>query len=269
MTDFVLLQALTPEEQAIQKVINGLAASYQAAVAVALIAVFSTIAVAIAWVVYEKWFTPQESKDLRKAFRSKMPLCVLGGDDGYADMKSAAVSGPEGILETQSKGRTGEHYTGALPRPVQFSEDDLKDDVDTGGGKDLAKTVAMANYISMLASRRLILRGARIPIWFAYRGKAVLTSMYGLVALQLLEGASKIKEFKEAFAPIDINAIKALFSEQWNESQMNAQEADKERKGELKARKFAGKDSLIIFFAFMILLVVVIIILLVVAYYFK
>jgi len=152
-----------------------------------------------------------------------------------------------------------------LPRPKQFAEKDITVSKD----KDVTKTVATANFISMLANRRLLLRGTRVPVWFAYRGKAILSSLYGLAALQVLEGISKLKEFQVSFAAVDILAIKALFSEQWNESQLNAQETDAERVGELKAKRFAGKESLIMFFAVMILLVVVLIMLLVVAYYFS
>lgn len=254
-------------EDEVKKIIAQMGFQYQVAIVFALLAVIAAVAIVIAWVVYEKYFTPQESKDIRQAFRKKFPLCMLGGDDGFADFKPAAFSGPEGILETKSVGRTQEHYTGALPRPKQFKAEEIN--VDTTNKKDPEKTVAVANHISMLANRRLLLRGARVPVWFAYRGKAVLTSLYALVALQILEGLSKMPELKDAFAVVDVVAIKALFSEQWNESQINAQESDKERKGELKSKKFGGKESLIMMFAIMIILVVVLIMLLVVAYYFK
>jgi len=252
---------MTPEEQAIMNLIS----NYQIAVALAVIFGIALMAVGVCWFVWEHWFTPSESKTLRNAARKKRPLMVLGGDDGYADIVDAAYSGSEGILATKGRGRTKEHYTGALPRPKQFAEKDITVSKD----KDVTKTVATANFISMLANRRLLLRGTRVPVWFAYRGKAILSSLYGLAALQVLEGISKLKEFQVSFAAVDILAIKALFSEQWNESQLNAQETDAERVGELKAKRFAGKESLIMFFAVMILLVVVLIMLLVVAYYFS
>lgn len=249
------------EEQAIQNLIT----NYQIAVALLVIFFIGMVAVLVTFFVYEHWLTPLEAKQIRTASRKKRALMMLGGDDGYADFESAFFSGPEGILQTKPKGATKEHYTGALPRPRVFSEDEI----EVEGEFDVKKTVALANFVSMLANRRLLLRGAKVPIWFAYRGKAVLASLYGLACLQIIEGLSKAEEFKTAFSTIDVVAIKSLFSEQWNESQLNAQETDAERVGELKSKRFAGKESLIMFFGVAIILVIVVIILLAVAYFFK
>lgn len=255
----------------IQAIINQMAGQYQLAVAFAAISIMSTVAIAIAWFVYEKWFTPNESKNMRRAFRRKRPLVFLAGDDGYADFVDAPFSGSEGILQTSKQGRTQEHYTGALPRPREFDESDiqLSDQKENSPSQfDKKKTVAMANFISSLANRRLLLRGAKIPVWLAYRGKAILASLYGLAALDLLTAMAQAKEFKDAFAAVDVIAVKALFGEQWNESQINAQETDAERKGFLNAKKFAGKESLIMFFVVMIVFIAVLICLIAVAYFF-
>jgi len=253
------------EEQAIYNLIQ----NYQIAIGIAVVAAIVAVALGVSWFVYEHWLTPMESKALRTATRKKRPLMVLAGDDGYADIVDAPFSGPEGILQSKKKGRTSEHYTGALPRPREFEEDEIA----VAEGKDIKKTVAVANYISMLANRRLLMRGARVPIWFAYRGKAVLASLYGLAALQILESIDKLEKdlpkLKEAFAPVDVVAIKSLFSEQWNESQINAQETDAERVGELKAKRFGGKENLIMIFAVMIVLVVLCILLIAAAYFFS
>lgn len=280
----IVFQALTENE--IQQIINGMASQYQIAIAIAAVSILAAIGVGVAWLVFEKWFTPAESKYLRRAFRRKRPLIFLGGDDGYADFVDAPFSGSEGILQTRKEGRTQEHYTGALPRPKEFDETDIQltdesDLIDENGqpkkdkdGKPLksqynkTKTVAIANFISSLANRRLLLRGAKIPVWLAYRGKAILASLYGLAALDMLQAMSQAKEFKEAFSAVDVVAIKALFAEQWNESQINAQETDAERKGFLNAKKFAGKESLIMFFVVMIVLVVLVICLIAAAYFF-
>lgn len=249
------------EEEAIRQLIN----NYQIAVALLVIALISAVALGVVFFVYEHWLTPLEAKQIRTASRKKRPLMMLGGDDGYADFRSAFFSGSEGVLQDKPQGRTKEHYTGVLPRPRVFAEEEI----DVEEPFDKKKTVALANFVSMLANRRLLLRGAKVPIWFAYRGKAVLASLYGLACLQIIEGLSKAEEFKTAFSTIDVPAIKSLFSEQWNESQLNAQETDAERVGELKAKRFGGKDNLIMLFAVMIIFVVMVICLLAVAYFFK
>lgn len=250
----------TPEEQAIMNLIS----QYQVAVILAIVAILAAVGLGVAWFVFEHWLTPKEAKQIRTATRKKTPLMMLGGDDGYADISHAAFSGPEGILQTKKQGKTEEHYTGALPRPRVFENDEI----NVAEDKDVGKTVAFANFVSALANRRLLLRGARVPIWFAYRGKAVLASLYGLAALQMVEKLDKVPEFKDVFTSVDVVAIKSLFSEQWNESQINAQEADAERVGELKSKRFGGKENLIMVFAIMIVLVVLCIMLIAAAYFF-
>jgi hypothetical protein len=259
----------------IEQIIMNLGFKYQVAVVVALVMGFVAVAIGAAWLIREKWFTPLESKEIRSAFRKKTPILFLGGDDGYGDFLPAVKSGSEGILETKSKGKSKDHYTGALPRPREFREDEIAMRLLEGGlteseaEKKVKGTTNVANALSQFANRRLILRGSRIPLWIGYRGKAVLASLYGLVALQIVEGLSKLDALKEAFATVDLLLLKELFSEQWNLSQIIAQETDKERGGELKARRFQGKDTLILLFAVMIFLVIAVILLLVVAYYFK
>lgn len=275
----------TLTEEQVMQFVQPFIAQYQAAVAFAVIGVIAAVAVAICWWAYEKYFTPLESHQIRKAFRKHLAIMALGGDDGYLDICSAPTSGPEGFLESQPKGATKEHYSGALPRSKVFTDDDIQlSDIDPTkpasiqkSKYDLKKTVAVANYISMLASRRLLLRGAKVPVWLAYRGKAIMTSLYGLAALQLVEtlcnlkkeaqGNEALKSIADAFAVVDLLAVKDLFSQQWNESQLNAQEADKERKGELKAKKFAGKESLVLIFALLIVVVIVAILFIVTAWY--
>lgn len=247
-------------EQIIQQFIG----QYQLAMYSAVIAVMAAIGIGVAWVVYEKFFTPDESKFIRKAYRKKRALMAIGGDDGFMDLQNADSIGSEGILRTKGVGVTNEHFTGALPRPKEIlaSQIELKDKV-----KDKEATVAVANYISQIANRRLLLRGARVPVWFAYRGKAILASLYGLIALQVVEGLAAKEEFKSAFATIDVLAIKALFSQQWNQSQIQANETDAERKGELRSKKFGGKESLILIFALLIGLCVVAILVIAAAYF--
>lgn len=257
----------TPQElQAIYDLIAG----YQAASAIAAVATIALIGVVIAWVVWEKWFTPWDSKAIRTAARKKRPLEFVAGDDGYLDLIDAEKGIAEGVLETSKIAPLNKlTHIGALPRPIEFT----KDQIEVDAGKDADKTVKMANFVSRMASRRLTLRGAKVPVWLVYRGKGILTSLYGLIALQIVEGladkAEQIsKEFAAAWASVDVVAIKDLFKEQWDESQIQALAYEKERKGEAKARRFGGKESLTLIFALLICLVVVAIILVAVAYFF-
>lgn len=249
-------------EQIIQQFIG----QYQLAMYGAVVATMAAIGIGIAWLIFEKFFTPDESKFIRKAYRKKRALMAIGGDDGFMDLQHADIIGSEGVLSTQNVGATKEHFTGALPRPKEILASQIE---LTDKDKDKDKTVAVANYISQIANRRLLLRGARVPVWFAYRGKAILASLYGLIALQVVEGMAKQKEFQSAFATIDVLAIKALFSQQWNQSQIQANETDAERKGELRAKKFGGKESLILIFVLLIGVCVAAILVIAAAYFLK
>lgn len=256
---------LTPEE--IQAIYN-LIAGYQIAVALAILFGIAAGGLSVAWLVWEKWLTPKDSKEIRTASRKKRPLEFIAGDDGYLDIVFAKSGIAEGVLETSKIGTIDDSHIGALPRPIEFTEEQITVAKD----KDLKATVAMANYVSRQASRRLMLRGSKLPVWVGYRGKAILVSIYGLIALQFLDGlVENAKEFGEQFvaavAKIDIIAIKDLFGEQWEESQIHALAYEKERKGEAKAKRFGGKENLIMLFAVMIFLVVLVIILIVAAYY--
>lgn len=257
---------MTPEEaQAIYNII----AAYQVAVAIAIIASICAIGLGVSWFVYEHFFTPSDSKHIRRAFRKKRPLTFLGGDDGYLDIVDVPTAVPEGFVETSNYGGAKQKHLGALPRPIQFTADQI----EVAKGKDVDKTVAVANFVSMLASRRLMLRGAKVPVWIAYRGKAILTSLYGLIALQIVEGLADFAKqlgdkFAEAWGAVDITAIKDLFSEQWEESQIQALAYEKERKGEAKAKRFGGKESLILIFAVLIVIIVLVILAIAAAYFF-
>jgi hypothetical protein len=248
----------------VEAIISQMGAQYQLAVVIACVGFVAAIVVGVCWFVYEKFMTPLESKALRSASRHKKALLLLGGDDGYGDFKVAKFSGHEGWQKTADEGREKNHYTGFLPRPRTFSVDEIKLSDEK---YDKKKTTEVANFVSALASRRLLLRGAKVPLWVAYRGKAVLASLYGLAALDVIDKLAESPQFGSVFSLIDIVAIKSLFSEQWNESQINANETDMERAGELKSKKFGGKDSLIMFFGVMIGVIALAIVLVAAVYF--
>lgn len=253
---------MTPEELAIMQLVN----DFQTAVIVAAIAIISCVALGAAWAIWEFWVTPKESKEIRTCKRKGSPLIVAALDNGLAELEHADFSGPEGILSTKERGKTKEHFTGALPRPKVFEESDIE---LTDEKFDIKKTVAIANLVSSLANKKLFLKGAKVPVWFAYKGKAILASIYGLACLQILDKLkdSSINAIKEALAPVDFLAIKSMFDQNWNQSQLNAQEADKQRIGELKARKFIGKENLTLIFGLLIGVIVMAILFIVAAWF--
>jgi len=199
----------------------------------------AVIAIISAWVIWEFRITPLEARRIRTASRKKRTLFELAGDDGYVDFHFAHRSGSEGSVETKKRGKTKEYWAGFLPQQRKYVIDEEK--VIVASDKDRKKTIAIAHFLNRLASRKLFLRHARIPVWIGYRGKAVLTSIISLAGLEILVELQSL--FPEEFATIDIVALKTLFPNSWNESQVTAHATDSERIGALETKKLLGRES--------------------------
>ena len=196
--------------------------------------------VIVAWGIWEFWYTPKEAKQIRSAKRKKAPLSLDAGDDGYANFNPLPQRGDEGYLAT-TKNPKGKHI-GFLARHTTS----IGDDFEVAEGKDKELTKKVAEYINRLSSRKLYLRYAKIPIWFGYTGKAILTSLYSLIALETLEelqtngGDPKTNPFLK----VDLYAIKSLFSKPWDQTQIRNQEIRAKMEGTMEAKKWAGKEPI-------------------------
>lgn len=173
----------------------------------------------LALVGYNLWQnhrTPMECKTLKNISLGKTPRAALlmGGDDGYYDLLGPKEMIHEGIAVTKPIAKDKSPWYGLIGRPVTVT------DIEVGEGKDKDKTVALANWLLNQASRKMYLRHARIPLWLGYRGKSVLTSIMGLVALELLETLNKA--MPDTFGTVDVAAIKNLFSLPWDQTQQDA-----------------------------------------------
>lgn len=184
--------------------------------------------VAVAYHFVHVYRTPKESKDIRSGSHMKKAGFLLVGDDGYADYEHVEYTGAEGWGETKSVGKKKDHYTGFFPRPGIAPSTEIVED-----GKSQEKTEALANFINMLMTRKVFLRGAKTSLWVAVKPKAVLASIYGIAGIQLTEELANEWEKKHGSVfPIDIGALKRMVvSSNWNESQINALEATKINEG--------------------------------------
>jgi hypothetical protein len=194
---------------------------------ISLVAIAAIIA---AWIIWERYFTPEESKIIRKASRKKKALDFLASDDGYGDFVMNEKTGKGGYAETTRDPKS--NWTGFYARSSEETD-----------GEDTKTKIA--NLINKFASRKLYLRHAKIPIWFGYAGKAILASLYSLIALDITEqlatnGGNPTKPQPQ---PIDVTAIKSLFSKPWDQSQIRAQSIDAKREGMLEEKKFSGLQS--------------------------
>lgn len=212
-----------------------------------LASILTIIGIIVMVLVRDVWRTPKESKKLRSATNQKKAVNLLVGDDGIGDIVVWDKIGHEGAALTNLGGKPKSHWTGIFSRASKIPE------IECAKDKDVQVTQGIAQYVSNLSSQKTILRGARIPITVAYKGKAVVATILGLASLGILEKLDKyatlkaedakakaeeiVKDFQESFVKVDVAGIKNLFSESWNESQVNANEEDWHQAGIKEGRK--------------------------------
>jgi len=212
------------------------------------------LGVIAAWVIWEKWLTPQESKEIRWASRKKIPLSFLAGDDGYGDFEPLPILGRQGYAAT-SKQREKKWIGFFASSAEEVEEED--------------KSKKIGGLINKLAARKLYLRHAKIPIWFSYSGKAILTSLYALIGLELAKAIGDANPNPNPKVVVDLTAIKSLFPNAWDESQLEAQESDAEMTGVMMGRKFFSEGWNRMIFGVSIVLVLTIGVIVLAAIFFK
>ena len=195
---------------------------------------FALAIVIVAWIIDHVWLTPKEAKIIKKAARKKKPLVIMGSDDGYADFEILENVGREGYAST-SKKQKGK-WIGFFARSIQ----DESTDSEAMKEEEQKKEKKLGRLINKLSSRKLFLRNAKVPVWFSYSGKAILTSLYSLI------GAEATKEIAENINPVVINLtdINRLFPDPWDESQQIANETDAKIEALYEGKKFFGMEGL-------------------------
>lgn len=222
------------------------------------IAIFVIITIAITiFHIWEDHRYPKAAKNIKTAQLKNQALIDMASDDGYEDIVPARELIHEGILETKSLTKGSEPWVGFLPRAVDVES------LEVGSGKDKQKTAQVIEWTAKMATRKLTLRGAKVPIWHAYRGKTVVLSLFGIVAIELLEELAKA--FPSTFAVVDILAVKNYFGLPWDQTQRSAQGQRRENMGFKKGLRWGKQEGLktiaMIFLIAAILLVFAVIIL--------
>jgi len=184
------------------------------------------IGIIAAWYIWEHWMTPQESKTIRKATRKKRPIAIHVGDEGFAKIEVLDFIGKEGFASTKKDSTDKNQFSGFFAR--SSPEEPTSD----------AKS-KIASFINKLASKKVYLQHAKIPVWFAYTGKAILTSLFSLAGL---EGT---KELPTNPTPIlvDLQEIKSLFGKPWDQTQIRANQVDARTEGVFEGKKFSSLET--------------------------
>ena len=200
------------------------------------IALVIAIIVIIVYHLWEEHRYPREAKQIKQAALKNKPLIDMAGDDGYEDFVVGSEFIHEGILETKPLTKSSEPWVGFLPRQTEI------DKIEVASGKDAEKTMQVLAWLAKMSSRKLYLRGAKVPVWHAYRGKTVAISLLGLVAIEMLEELAKA--FPSIFASVDQLAIKNYFDLPWDQTQRSAQGQRRENVGFKKGLKWNKQEGL-------------------------
>ncbi len=190
------------------------------------------VIVLIIWGVDSFVLTPKESKIIKKAARKKRPVIAAAFDNRQCELKVAKELGDEGYI------RTEDGWMGFLGRGI--AEGNPKPDKET-------------EEASPLITRVFMLPHAKVPFLVGYAGKAILTNPH---ALAVMEHAQKKRHkiklpfeirgkqlLANVFWPVNLTAIKKVFSKSWNQSQLRALEKSSELTGMFKGKKYFGQEG--------------------------
>lgn len=212
-----------------------------------VIAIMVIIAVAIgAYHLWQNHKTPLESKRIAQSCNSRKSALLIVNDDGNTDVKIAwTINSGEGYTSTKPEGKWKWHWTGMFPQSGL-----IPSNIDVSENKDLAKTRSAASVIAELNTKKLHLRGARIPFWVGVQSQAILMSLNGLASLEVLELFELWfnSMYPNKIFPVDVHAVKRMvFGANYSESQINSIESDSEHIGEERAKKGEGLNKIVLF----------------------
>jgi hypothetical protein len=169
--------------------------------------------------------TSGDAKTLKEAANQKATLVLVAFDDGTHDLQYVKHFVPEGAI------KTNKNLTFALARPKTFPEPNPT----TNGGTPTGDLMSLINH---LATIKPILRQSKIPILVAYAGKAIATTVEGIMAVQ-----GNIYKL----TPASLTELKHLFPQMWNISTIRGIERDSEDIGYKKHEKTMGNFKLLIY----------------------
>jgi hypothetical protein len=233
--------------------------------------------VIVAWFI-KKFLTPQESTNIYKSSRKKQALMLLLHMDHWGDIIPVHKFIPEGILEsdTEGKGHLKTSSVFAVPQNtvVPLPKVSLE--------KSAEATQQVTQWLADMNNEKVILRGARVPIFGAVADKAIAVGLKGFAALALLnkferlfnvispvaeqnvdgekkqekdllkelkkhsefkELADVLKEFKNQFSLIDLNNVRGYFPYFYDQTHRDSMKERNQLIGFRKALKKNDKSD--------------------------
>jgi hypothetical protein len=143
--------------------------------------------VLVAWLI-KRFLTPQESKNIYQSSRKKQALMLLLNMDHWGDIIPVHKFIPEGILESDPEGK-GHLKTSSIFELPQSTVVPLQ---KVAEGKNAEATRQVTQWLADKNNEKVILRGARVPIFGAVADKAIAVGLKGFGALALLNKFEKL-----------------------------------------------------------------------------
>lgn len=202
--------------------------------------ILALIGILAAWGIQEFWFTPLESKTIRKAMRKKKNLMILEADDGRLMFRIGDKLYPEGIVETATNKKTKRFWTGLIARNVEQPNPPSTNPIVLSEGEKKAwdEQKKIFDLLADLATKKTHLEGAKIPVQVGYYGKSILTRIAHIAGVETLQKLAELKP--ELFVGVDFTTLKTLFGMPWDQTQLAAQAQQKWQEGYWKGKKDSG-----------------------------
>lgn len=136
--------------------------------------------------------TPKESKEIKHAKIHGLPLLIMVGLSHFADICNAKDFIPEGVLEKiKGKGSKRTLLRFLLPKNQKMEE------IDVASNKSAIYTREAFNNLVSMATSKVYLRHAHVPIFGAIEDKAVAVGLKGLGCLSFYDKLERLANLKD------------------------------------------------------------------------
>jgi len=248
----------------------------------------------------KRFLTPQESKNIYKSSRARQALMLHLNLDHWGDILPVHKFIPEGILESDFEGK-GHLKTNSIFALPQNTDVPLR---DVAYGKSAEATRQVTQWLADKNNEKIILRGARVPIFGAVADKAIAVGLKGFGALALLdkfeklfnttqpnenskdkgkqqdllknlrkhsefkELADALEDFKQQFSLIDLNKARGYFPNFYDQTHRDSMKERNQLIGFRKALKKNDKSDVKTVMLLMITLLGLSVVLIAAVYFF-
>lgn len=166
---------------------------------VGMAAIFVVIVLLI-YVFYNRYRTPKEAADVKRASNRGQMLLLLAGVDKYADTLPMHDLIPEGVKESEPQGKGAKKVSLRYTLPKAAT---VPSDIEVAAGKDKAKTVKVLQAVLNANTDTVFLRKAKIPVLVGVKNSVAAVSFKFLGLQAFLSKLERIQKNGDLYKQID------------------------------------------------------------------